>query len=408
MKILIAHNFYQRPGGEDDVVRNESDLLTTHGHEVKVHSVTNDDIQSTADKIRTAWTVTYSHDARRRIARDIADFSPDVVHVHNFFPLLSPSIYDACQDAGVAVVQTLHNYRLICASGQLTRNATPCEKCIHGKHAWGVIHRCYRDSVLASLAVARMISTHRRRDTWARKVHCFITPSHFMKQKFVEARFPAEQIHVKPNFVPEFHGLSRPDPDAPRHGALFAARLSPEKGVRTLMTVWQGLGVDLRVVGDGPLMAFVQGAADSSTTLLGWLPLPELIAEMRRAQFLLMPSTWYEGFPVTLALSFACGLPVIASRLGALAEIVEDGKTGLHFTPGDAAELAAKVRWAVENPERMREMGRTARLVYKRMFSPERNYEMLLQIYQAALERRDAARDGVHASPGNPVSLSAS
>ena len=167
MKILIAHNFYQRPGGEDDVVRNESDLLTTHGHEVKVHSVTNDDIQSTADKIRTAWTVTYSHDARRRIARDIADFSPDVVHVHNFFPLLSPSIYDACQDAGVAVVQTLHNYRLICASGQLTRNATPCEKCIHGKHAWGVIHRCYRDSVLASLAVARMISTHRRRDTWA-------------------------------------------------------------------------------------------------------------------------------------------------------------------------------------------------------------------------------------------------
>ena len=155
-----------------------------------------------------------------------------------------------------------------------------------------------------------------------------VTPSHFMKQKFVEAGFPAQRTYVKPNFAPEFHGLSRPDPDALRHGALFAARLSPEKGVRTLMTAWQCLGVDPSVVGDGPLMAFAQSAAGESTTLLGWLPLPELIAEMRQAQFLPMPSTWYEGFPVTLALSFACGLPVIASRLGAMAEIVEYGKTG--------------------------------------------------------------------------------
>ena len=155
-------------------------------------------------------------------------------------------------------------------------------------------------------------------------------------------------------------------------------------------------------------MAFAQSAAGESTTLLGWLPLPELIAEMRQAQFLPMPSTWYEGFPVTLALSFACGLPVIASRLGAMAEIVEYGKTGLHFALGNTADLAAKVRWAIDNPECMREMGRTARLVYERMISPDRNYEILLQIYQAALVRRDTARYGVHAMPGNPASRSAS
>ncbi len=393
MKILIVHNYYQRPGGEDDVVKNESELLQRHGHEVKIFAATNDKIQNAVDRLRVAWMATYSHEAHRQVAREIAAFAPDVVHVHNYFPVLSPSVYDACRDAGVPVVQTLHNYRLICIGAQLTRNAKPCELCIHGQHHWGVIHKCYRNSALASAAGVRMIVTHNRRGTWNDKVQRYITPSHFMKGKFVEAGFPSEKVFVKPNFVPETHGLADIDDQPERDGALFAARFSQEKGIDTLLRAWRGLDVPLHAIGNGPLVDQMQAAASDVITVQDWVPLPELIAAMQRSEFLVMPSTWYEGFPVTLTLCFASGLPVIASRLGAMAEVVEDGRTGLHFTTDDADDLAAKVRWAREHPDEMREMGRNAWRIYKEKYSSERNYELLIQVYEEAIGARAPVRE---------------
>lgn len=388
MKVLIVHNYYQQPGGEDVVVANEMSLLSEHGHEVQLYSCRNDNIQNLQEKIRTAWYSTYSRDGRQQVARRIKEFSPDLVHVHNFFPLLSPSIYDACRDAGVPVVQTLHNYRLICASGQLTRNGAPCEKCIHGAYYWGVIHKCYRNSGLGSFFASRMLWSHRRRGTWAEKVDGFITPSHFMKQKFIEAALPIADIHVKPNFVPEAQEAASSEAATARDGALFAARLSQEKGVHTLLKAWEQFDVPLRLLGDGPLMELVQSHAKPTTSILGWQPLPNLIDEMRRALFLVMPSTWYEGFPVTLVLALANGLPVIASRLGAMAEVIEDGETGLLFTPGDASDLAEKVSWAMNNADQMLGMGKKARAVYEKKYSARANYETLLEIYEAALNKR--------------------
>ncbi|MCC6948880.1 MAG: glycosyltransferase [Bradyrhizobiaceae bacterium] len=387
MKILIVHNYYQRPGGEDDVVANEKAMLIEHGHDVELLAVRNDQIQSFADKVKTAWNSSYSQQGYEHVAAAIRIFSPALVHVHNFFPLLSPSIYDACSDAGVPVVQTLHNYRLLCANGQLARNAIPCEKCVHGAHYWGVIHRCYQNSLLGSAVVARMLWTHRRHNTWREKVASYIAPSHFMKTKFVEAGLPDDRIHVKPNFVPEYPNLPPLDMAAPRKSALFAARFSREKGVDLVLQAWEELDFPLRMIGDGPLAELVREKATPAMTLIGWQPMDILVDELRRAEFLLMPSTWYEGFPVTLALALANGLPIIASRLGAMEEVVEDGKTGLLFTTGDVVDLRRKVSWAFNNPERMREMGANARTEYERKYSPNVNYAMLMGIYETVLKR---------------------
>ena len=385
MRILQVHNAYQQAGGEDAVVANEGTLLTGHGHEVRLWSVSNDEIQGLWAQLRTAWQVPYSHTARRRVAAAIAGFVPDVVHVHNFFPLITPSVYDACRDAGVPVVQTLHNYRTICAGALLLRNGRPCEDCIGGSPYQGALHGCYRGSRLGSLAVAHMIARHRRHGTWRTKVDRFIALTEFAKAKFIEAGFPADKIAVKPNFVED---TGPQEAETERNGALYVGRLSPEKGIGTLLTAWRDLDVPLRIAGDGPLMSMAQSTASRNVMPLGNLPPEAVNQEMARAAFLVMPSQSYETFGMVIAEAFSKGLPVIASRLGAMAEIVEDRVTGLHFAPGDAHDLAAKARWAADHPEEMRRMGANARRIYDENYTPRINYEKLLAIYQSAIRER--------------------
>ena len=383
MRVLQAHNLYRQPGGEDAVLANEQALLAGHGHEMRLFSVSNEDAAGPWATARAAWLAPYSPGSREAMAREIAEFAPDVVHVHNFYPLLTPSIYDACRAAGVPVVQTLHNYRTVCANALLMREGRPCEDCIGGSPWQAVLHGCYRESRPASVALARMIATHRRRGIWRTKVDRFIALTEFSKSRFTNAGFPAERIAVKPNFVEDRYAT--PGEDA-RQGALFVGRLSVEKGISTLMRAWEGLDVPLRVAGDGPLYDTVRSAATAEIYVLGRTA-PETVAgEMARAAFLVQPSECYENFPMTIAEAYCRGLPVIASRLGAMAEIVEDGNTGLHFTPGDAADLAAKIRWARAHPDAMRRMGANARRVYEKKYTPEINYRQLLAIYENVVE----------------------
>jgi glycosyltransferase involved in cell wall biosynthesis len=381
MRVLIVHNRYQQSGGEDAVVANEQALLEEHGWNTQLWSVTNDTIAGTRDAIRVAMRTSYSRPARDNLARKIAELAPAVVHVHNFFPLLSPSIYDACRAAGVAVVQTLHNYRAICANPALTRGGRPCFDCIGGSPYQAVLHGCYRGSRLASLPVARMVDVHRRRGTWSQKVDRFIALSAFSKDKFIEAGFPGERIEVKPNFV-EDRPAARP---APRSGALYVGRLSAEKGIETLVRAWTGLDVPLRVVGDGPLRRLVESATGPSITFLGRKTRAEVALEMARAAFLVQPSVAPETFGMAIAEAYCQGLPAIASRIGALAEIVQDRITGLLFSPGDAEDLAATARWAHQRPDAMRVMGRDARTIYEERYSPGVNFQQLCAIYASAI-----------------------
>ena len=382
MRVLIVHNRYQQAGGEDTVVANEHALLNSYEWETRLWSVSNDAITGAWSKITTAIRTSYSGPARDELARIIAEFAPTVVHVHNFFPLLSPSVYDACRVAGAAVVQTLHNYRTICPGALQARDGHPCEDCIGASPYQAALHGCYRGSRIGSLAVARMVDTHRRRGTWSDKVDRFIALSAFAKGKFVAAGFPADRIAVKPNSAEDRRVIT----SAARAGALYVGRLSPEKGIETLLRAWNDVNVPLRLVGNGASRGVVEKATGSRVVTLGHKTPAEVAAEMAEAAFLILPSQVYENFPMVVAEAYCQGLPIIASRIGALEEIVDDGATGLLFSSGDAYDLATKVRWAHQHQEAMRIMGANARRVYEEKYSPSINFAQLANIYEAAIE----------------------
>ncbi|VAX24658.1 Glycosyl transferase, group 1 [hydrothermal vent metagenome] len=392
MKIFLVHNRYQQKGGEDSVLASEKKLLLDHGHEVIEYIKDNHEISSYSPvkRLSLVFATTWSSKSYDEVVALLQKYRPDIAHFHNTLPLITPSVYYACHAQGVPVVQTLHNYRLICPGALLLRNGKICEDCLTGSVYKSVAHRCYRGSAPGTYAVARMIDYHRKRGAWKNKVDRFIALTNFARAKFVEGGLPAEKIAVKPNFadVPV-----RPDINNERTGALYVGRLSREKGISTLIRAWRKLDTGLRIAGDGPMMDEVINTGLHNITALGLCEPEKVKNEMERSEFLVMPSQWYEGFPMVLVEAFAHGLPVIASRLGGMAEIVEDGATGLHFTPGDADDLAEKVNWMISHPDERKRMGENARHVYEEKYTPERNYEMLIDIYRQAIKERRVKND---------------
>jgi glycosyltransferase involved in cell wall biosynthesis len=384
MRILLVHNFYQHAGGEDAVLAAEMALLKRHGHEVELWSMDNKHLPGgLIGKIRVAINTVYSRQSRKNIRQKIADFQPDVVHVHNFFPQISPSIYDACLDARTPVVQTLHNYRTICASALLMRNGQICEQCISGSPYQAVKYACYRSSRLGSLILAHMIASQRRKKVWQHRVTRFIALTDFAKSKFVSAGFPADKIVVKPNFF-EQPDISAATAHSGGFG-LYVGRISPEKGINTLLSAWAKLGQDypLKIAGDGPLLNQLQASAN--VEFLGRQTPAQISQLMAAADFLVLPSECFEGFPMVIGEAFAHGLPVLASRLGSMASIIQDGENGLLFTPGDADDLCHKLQWLQQNPQPARQLGKNARLCYQANYTAEENYRQLMAIYTDAI-----------------------
>jgi glycosyltransferase involved in cell wall biosynthesis len=279
----------------------------------------------------------------------------------------------------VPVVQTLHNFRLMCLNGLFLREGRVCEDC-QGRLPWrGVVRKCYRGSGAASAALARMLTLHRGLGTYRHKVARYIALNDFCRNKFIEGGLPAEHIVVKPNFV-DFAAPAA----LPRQGFLFVGRLAREKGVQTLAGAAVLLpDASVRVAGDGPESALLDGV--NGITRLGSLPGEAVRQEMNRAMALVIPSIWYETFGLVVIEAFATDLPVIASRIGALAVLVRDGETGLLFEPGNPQDLATKMAWALAHPEAMASMGRKARAQYEAEFTAERNYAQLMAIYADAI-----------------------
>jgi glycosyltransferase involved in cell wall biosynthesis len=397
--ILKVHNLYQQPGGEDESVRSECTMLAQAGHSVIRYSRDNHEIAAYGliEKISLAPRTVWAWDSCDHIRALLRAEKPDIVHFDNTFPLISPAVYYACKDAGVPVVQTLRNYRLLCPGATFQRGGRICEDCL-GHNPWrGVLHGCYRGSHASTAAVALMLSVHRWLGTWNKMVDCYIALTEFARAKFIEAGMPAEKIAVKPNFVySEQVALNHPPSIAnhksPEDSALFVGRLSPEKGVGTLLAAWQRLRnrIPLRLVGDGSLRveleAYVRQHDLTNVVFDGRLNQEQTLAAMHRSRFLILPSEWYETFGRVAVEAFACGVPVIASRLGAMEEIVSHGRTGLLFTPGNADDLAAKVAWAWDHPVAMATMGQAARAEYEAKYTPERNYAILMGIYERTLE----------------------
>lgn len=383
MRLLLVHNYYQQSGGEDAVFAAETTLLRQNGHEVVEYMEDNhriDGMNRIALGTRTIW----SRPTQQRLRELFRTTRCDVAHFHNTFPLVSPSAYYACQEAGVPVVQTLHNYRLLCPAATFFRNGQVCESCLDTTVPWpGILHACYRNSRPETSVVAAMLSIHRWLRTWKRRVDCYIALTEFSREKFVQGGLPGEKIVVKPNFV-------YPDPgkrESRGDYALFVGRLTVEKGLWTLLRAWEDIDeIPLKIAGDGPLLKevtqLVRERGLQRVEVLGRQPRDQVLALMKGAQFLVFPSEWYEGFPMTVAEAFACGVPVIVGRLGAMAEIVEENRTGLLFNPQDREDLQQKVRWAAAHPDSMIRMGESARQVYEEKYSSEKNYRMLMDIYE--------------------------
>ena len=396
MKILLGHNFYQSssPSGEDQVYVAERAMLERAGHEVIPFERRNDDItHGFGDRLRAAADATWSVSTHREISRLIALHRPDVAHFHNTFPLISPSAYAACQAAGVPVVQTLHNYRLICPGALLMRAGRPCEDCVGTNLLPSVRHGCYRQSRVATVAVASMLGIHRVRGTYRRDVDQYICLTEFARQNMIRGGLPAERITVRPNYLLDPPTAGTGDGNY----ALYVGRLSTEKGVATLINAWQGIGLPLKVAGDGPLRAELQqlcSAANVRVQFLGLVSRAEVAALMQQATFLVIPSEWYEGFPVTALEAFATATPLIVSNIGALAEIVRIPENGLSFEPGDAGALHDRVQEIMRDPGRLQAMRIANRALFEHSFAPARALPSLEAVYAMAAEPQDSSMIG--------------
>jgi len=390
MRVLQVHNHYQQAGGEDQVFAAEGQLLESAGHEVVRFEMDNRTIGSRGS-IGLALKTIWNRQSYRQLSELIRTKRPQVMHVHNTFPLISPAAFYAAHRQNLPVVQTLHNYRLLCPAATFYRDGHICQDCLGHSVPWpGVRHACYRASRATSAGAAAMLTIHRALRTWRRCVDRFIALSSFAKGKFVEAGFPAERVTVKPNFL-----FPEPTLGTGSGGyAVFAGRLAPEKGIDTLLEAWKilaGASLPLKIVGDGLMSKEVEQAVACSQYKIQWLghrspsETQEIIGD---ASLLIFPSQWYEPFGLVAIEAFAKGTPVLASNMAAMTELVRPGATGDLFEPANPADLANKVQQMAQNADLLRRMRSEARREFEAKYTAATNYRMMIDIYESAIAGR--------------------
>lgn len=390
MKVLLCHNYYRStaPSGEDSVFRNERDLLQRRGTETVIFEKHNNDIDESTFPQRVnlalngAWSKPVYHELKALIKKT----RPDIAHFHNTFPLITPSAYAACQDSGIPVIQTLHNYRMICPGALLQRAGRPCEDCVGRSVLPALRHRCYRDSITATAAIVWMLEFNRWKNSYRTLVDRYIALTPFAAGRLVAGGLPAERVGIKPNFLPHV-----PMPGTGGGGyAVYTGRLSQEKGIETLVRAWRDVrGLSLKILGDGPLRdRLIEAAkqAPEDIEFLGYCSQDRVLEIVGRAELQIVPSEWYEGMPMVVLEAYALGTPVVAARIGSLEALVENGRTGIKFSVGDANDLAEKVNTLWKDKSILSNMRHAARAVFEEQYMEESNYNSLVGIYNNVLE----------------------
>jgi glycosyltransferase involved in cell wall biosynthesis len=392
MRVAMLHNRYRtgQPSGENTVVAQTVDLLRNSGHEIDLYARNSDDIAEMGRKDRALlpFRSVWSFSAERDLTQLLQAQRPDVVHVHNTFPLFSASVLRAAYRLDLPIVATLHNFRLLCANAVLQRDGGPCESCIGKVPLAAVKHGCYRESRVQTLPLATSIGVHNALHTWQRYVGTFVVPSEFVRDRYAAAGFDPERFVVKPHAVPHSGAVRSGAGDA----VVFLGRLSEDKGFADLLQAWDSSLGRLVVVGDGPLRAAAEERAkkDLSIQVLGQLPWADGMEQLRSARVAVVPARSYESFGLVVVEAFAHGVPVVASRLGALAELVDDGESGALTAPGDPEGLR-KAIGLVADPETSIAFGERARQVYLERFTPERDLVATERIYTDAIARHSAS-----------------
>jgi glycosyltransferase involved in cell wall biosynthesis len=389
LKILIVHNHYQQIGGEANVAIQEGKLLQDKGHTVNYYFRSNDEIKKgIINKILLPFTMIWSIKSQKEFIQLLLKYQPDVVHIHNTFFMISPSIYSVCRKMKIPVVQSLHNPRLMCIAGSLYRNGKICEICRGKMFPWpGILHKCYRKSIILSTYVSCMLLVHNYLKTIDKAVKVYVLATQFYRQKFIDKGINADKIIVKPHFIyldPICRNIK------PDDYALYIGRLDPEKGIFTMLNAWLKLkDIPLKIRGNGQLFSKVKEEKQKHNLpfeFIEALSKEDLTILIKKARFVVFPSEgFYETFGFVITEAFSCGVPVITSKIGVMAEIVQDKKTGLFFKPSDSNDLAAKVRWAYTHEKEMIDLGLNARKEYETKYSAEGNYKMLIDIYHRAL-----------------------
>ncbi len=391
MKIFVAHNHYQQYGGEDAVSLSEIELLKKKGEEVLFYERSNQEIQSlnAFSRFNVMMSMPFSQSSYRAVKEKIRAFKPDVVHAYNTFFMITPALYQACYEENVPVVQSLYNYRLVCANALLLRNGKFCDDCLTQSRWKSVAHKCYRKSSVLTAFLVRMINAQWRKKTWTTRVDRYIVATEFSKNVFIRAGIEPNKITIKPHFIPE-HPIMSP---VSQNYALYVGRISTEKGVEMMVKAWGRVkNFTLKVMGEGPLLQtlrdYVAREKITNVELLGFQSQKDYEQLLRNAKVVVVPSINNDNFPRVMVEAYGNGVPVIGSSLGGIKEYIKDQKTGLVFKVGDQEDLVRKINWVIENQEECANMRTSARKEYEEHYTADKNYDILKRIYREAIEHK--------------------
>ena len=397
MRVLLIHNRYRSgsPGGEDVVVEQERQLLEEAGHEVTPYLRSNDEVslRSPSQVASLVLGMKRSQRTIRELARLISECKPDVAHIHNLFPLISSSAYEACMAAGVPIVQTLHNYRFSCIAANHFRDDAVCTRCTPHDHRAGVSAGCYRGLRLASAMVGRAVEAMWTHAVDSGAVARFIVLSNFARDWLQERGVDPSQIVVKPNFIRAVSpAVRKPESSSGSRYFVFSGRLSEEKGVGVLIEAWKSLrDHQLLVLGDGPLRPSLEAEAERyqlPIRFAGHLPRDQAMNVMAAARGVIVPSVWFEGMPMVVLEAWAAGVPVLASRIGGLEEMLAENSLGFGFLPGDPQSLRAAVQQLVEAPDLAAQRIERALDVVRQRHSSEYSLRALERVYGDVVNQR--------------------
>jgi glycosyltransferase involved in cell wall biosynthesis len=382
MKVLFVHNFYQIPGGEDSVFFIEVELLKNNGIHVESYTVHNAKINTPIKKLLIVLSSFFNLYVFFDFYLYLVKSKPDVVHVHNFFPLFSPSIFWACKLKKIPVIHTLHNFRIICPTATLMLNGQITEKSIKRNSWWTIKKRVYKNSLVGTAVLSGMIEFNKFIGTWNNAVTKLIALTDFAKQKYIEAGISESKIVVKPNFV---DGSTQPVFEKENYG-IFVGRLSEEKGIEHLLRAWENIDYPLLVVGDGPQKDLLLNNSNSNVIYKGKLDKNDVMELVSKAKFLVMASTWYEGLPMVLVEALSVGTPCIVPNLGGMASVIKDDICGLRYQPNDIDDMRKTVNRLIADQEIAARLAHGAYNEFTENYTPQKNYQQLIDIYQLAIQ----------------------